>query len=42
MSLEVSLLLMTCVGQTTVQGDESPVSGVAQGVQIHGIVWSST
>ena len=27
-----------CVGQAIVQGDEGPVSGVAQGVQVHGVV----
>ena len=26
-----------CVGQAIVQGDEGPVSGVAQGVEIHGV-----
>ena len=26
-----------CVGQALVQGDEGPVSGVAQGIQIHGV-----
>ena len=29
--------LITCVGQAIVQGDEGPVSGVAQGIQIHGV-----
>ena len=27
-----------CVGQAIVQGDEGPVSEVAQGVQVHGVV----
>ena len=27
----------TCVGQAIVQGDEGPVSGVAQGVEDHGV-----
>ena len=26
-----------CVGQAIVQGDEGPVSGVAQGVEVHGV-----
>ena len=26
-----------CVGQAIVQGDEGPVSGVAQGVKVHGV-----
>ena len=26
-----------CVGQAIVQGDEGPVSEVAQGVQVHGV-----
>ena len=26
-----------CVGQAIVQGDEGPVGGVAQGVQVHGV-----
>ena len=30
--------LITCVGQAIVQGDEGPVGGVAQGVQVHGVV----
>ena len=29
--------LITCVGQAIVQGDEGPVSGVAQGVEDHGV-----
>ena len=29
--------LITCVGQAIVQGDEGPVSEVAQGVQVHGV-----
>ena len=29
---------MVCIGQAIVQGDEGPVSGVAQGVQVHGVV----
>ena len=28
----------SCVGQAIVQGDEGPVSEVAQGVQVHGVV----
>ena len=31
-------LACSCVGQAVVQGDEGPVSGVAQGVQVHGVV----
>ena len=27
-----------CVGQAIVQGDEGPVGGVAQGVEVHGVV----
>ena len=39
---ELHLLgLITCVGQAIVQGDEGPVSGVAQGVEDHGVAWSS-
>ena len=30
--------LPPCVGQAIVQGDESPVGEVAQGVQVHGVV----
>ena len=30
-------MLITCVGQAIVQGDEGPVSGVAQGVEDHGV-----
>ena len=30
--------LAACVGQAIVQGDEGPVSEVAQGVQVHGVV----
>ena len=29
--------LITCVGEVFVQGDEGPVSGVAQGVHEHGV-----
>ena len=29
--------LIGCVGQAIVQGDEGPVSRVAQGVQLHGV-----
>ena len=29
--------LVFCVGQAIVQGDEGPVSEVAQGVQVHGV-----
>ena len=29
--------LITCVGHAIVQGDEAPVSEVAQGVQVHGV-----
>ena len=29
---------MQCVGHAIVQGDEGPVSEVAQGVQVHGVV----
>ena len=29
--------LITCVGEVFVQGDEGPVSGVAQGVEDHGV-----
>ena len=29
--------LITCVGQTIIQGDEDPVSRVAQSVQVHGV-----
>ena len=28
----------SCVGHAIVQGDEGPVSEVAQGVQVHGVV----
>ena len=30
-------VLSSCVGQAIVQGDEGPVSEVAQGVQVHGV-----
>ena len=29
--------LITCVGQAIAQGDEGPVSGVAHGVEDHGV-----
>ena len=29
--------LITCVGHAIVQGDEAPVSEVAQGVEVHGL-----
>ena len=31
------LLFVPCVGHAIVQGDEGPVSGVAQGVEVHGV-----
>ena len=31
------VLLAVCAGQAIVQGDEGPVGGVAQGVEVHGV-----
>ena len=35
---ELQAAHVECVGHAIVQGDEGPVSGVAQGVQVHGVV----
>ena len=37
-TVSCEVALSSCVGQAVVQGDEGPVSEVAQGVQVHGVV----